>query len=107
MDTILQVVKHVTVFVLVFSVVSNLFARSKYIRYFRFVEGILLILLVMAPLFSWFTSDTFFEDCLEQNITRSESSFEEDELRMIGEQRDQMLKNGWQEEERERAYEER
>ena len=107
MATILQVVKHVTVFVLVFSVVSNLFARSKYIRYFRFVEGILLILLVMAPLFSWFTSDTFFEDCLEQNITRSESSFEEDELRMIGEQRDQMLKNGWQEEERERAHEER
>lgn len=107
MDAILEVVKHVTVFVLVFSILSNLFAKSKYNRYFRFIEGIILILLVMAPLFSWFTSDTFFEDCLEQNITGSESSFREDELQMIGEQRDQMLKEGWLEEERERAHEER
>lgn len=106
MEEILEVAKNVTVFVLVFSILSNLFSKSKYYRYFRFVEGILLIIFVMGPLFSWFTSDTFLDECLGKNMSCLESSFEEEQLRTIGEQRDQMLREGWEKEEGENNYEE-
>ena len=38
MDEMLQIVKNVTVFVLLFSIVSNLFAKSKYEKYFDLVD---------------------------------------------------------------------
>lgn len=95
MDEVLRVVQNITVFILLFSIVSNLFSRSKYIRYFKFVEGLIVIILVMAPLFSWFTSDTFFDEILEKNIFKMEQKFDEDELKMIGEQRDKLLEKEW------------
>lgn len=95
MEEILHAVKNVTIFILLFSIVSNLFSRSKYARYFRFVEGLIIILLVMMPLFSWFTGDVFLDDVLEQNVLETEKRFDEDELRMIGEKREEMLEREW------------
>ncbi len=95
MDEILHAVKNVTIFILLFSIISNLFSRSKYARYFRFIEGLIVILLVMMPLFSWFTGDTFLDDVLEQNVLETEKRFDEDELRMIGEKREEMLQREW------------
>lgn len=95
MEEILHAVKDITVFILLFSIVSNLFSRSKYARYFRFVEGLIIILLVIMPLFSWFTGDVFFDDVLEQNLFEAEKRFDEEELRMIGEKREEMLEQEW------------
>ncbi len=92
MDTILVTVKHVAIFVLVFSIISNLFSGSGYHRYFRFVEGLMIIILVMTPLFAWFTSENFLNDCLDSHIFELENGFQKDELRMIGEERDELLK---------------
>ncbi len=92
MDTILVTVKHVAIFVLVFSIISNLFSGSRYHRYFRFVEGLMILILVMTPLFTWFTSENFLADCLDSHIFELENGFQEDELRMIGEERDELLK---------------
>lgn len=91
MDQVLEVVKQITVFVLIFSVVSNLFSQSKYHRYFTFVEGLIVILLVMTPLLSWFTSERFLEQCLRENVIQVEREFEADELHMIGKKREEML----------------
>jgi hypothetical protein len=98
MDTILEVVQKVTAFVLVFSVLSNLFARTKYVSYFRFVEGLILILLVLSPLFSWLTGEQVLTDYLQENILESEASFSEEELLSIEEKREEMLKNEWKQE---------
>lgn len=95
MEGILHAVKNVTIFILLFSIISNLFSRSKYDRYFRFIEGLIITLLVMMPLFSWFTGDTFLNDVLGQNLFESEKRFDEDELRMIGEKREEMLERQW------------
>jgi len=92
MDTILVTVKHVAIFVLVFSIISNLFSGSSYHRYFRFVEGLMIIILVMTPLFAWFTSESFLDECLDSHIFQLENGFQEDELRMVGEEREALLK---------------
>lgn len=96
MDTILVTVKHVAIFVLVFSIISNLFSGSSYHRYFRFVEGLMIIILVMTPLFAWFTSENFLDECLDGHIFELENGFQEDELRMIGEERENLLREGSQ-----------
>lgn len=111
MDEMLQIVKNVTVFVLLFSIVSNLFAKSKYEKYFDLVQGVILIILVMMPLFSCITGEDFIDGLLRDNMSKVEEQFREDELRliggqelrligeqelkMIGEQREQMLQDGF------------
>ena len=95
MEDMLHVVKNVTVFVLLFSIVSNLFAKSKYEKYFDLVQGVILIILVMMPLFSWITGEDFIDGLLRDNMSKVEEQFREDELKMIGEQREQMLQNGF------------
>lgn len=95
MEEMLHVVKNVTVFVLLFSIVSNLFAKSKYQKYFDFIQGVILIILVMMPLFSWITGDDLMDGLLRENMSKVEEQFREDELKMIGEQREQMLEDGF------------
>lgn len=101
MEEMLHVVKNVTVFVLLFSIVSNLFAKSKYQKYFDFIQGVILIILVMMPLFSWITGDDLMDGLLRENMSKVEEQFREDELKMIGEQREQMLEDGFERDGRE------
>lgn len=92
MEQMLHIVKNITVFILLFSVISNLFSKSKYQKYFDFIEGLMIIILVMTPLFAWFTSDRFLDECLKKNISSMEEESFREELEMIGGQRDQMLR---------------
>lgn len=106
MDTILETVKHVAIFVLVFSIITNLFSGSGYHRYFRFVGGLMILILVMTPLFAWFTSEKFLDECLDSHIFELENGFQEEELRMIGEEREELLKEGSQVDPGEEEYRE-
>lgn len=91
MDEMLYTVKNITIFVLLFSVVSNLFSQSKYRQYFDFIQGIVILILVMTPLFSSFTSEEFLDGYLRKNMSVMEQYSYEDELKMIGEERERML----------------
>lgn len=97
MGEILQVVKNITVFIIIFSIVSNLFARSKYHKYFGFIEGVIVLILVLEPFFSLVSDGTVLDKYLQKNILEIEKGEYEDELRMIGEQREQILGEAWQE----------
>lgn len=97
-EEILIVIKNITAFILLFSLITNLFSNSKFDRYFRFVGGLIVIMIVMAPLFSRFTSEHFIDECLEENILEMEDKSYEDEIRIIEEQREQMLEKHWIEE---------
>lgn len=92
MDEMLYTVKNITIFVLLFSVVSNLFSQSKYRQYFDFIQGIVILILVMTPLFSSFTSEEFLDGYLRKNMSVMEQYSYEDELKMIGEERERMLR---------------
>lgn len=97
MEEILQAVKNITVFILIFSIVSNLFARSKYHKYFGFIQGIIVLILVLGPFFSLVTDGTVLDEYLQKNMLEIEKGEYEDELKMIGEQREQILGEAWQE----------
>lgn len=92
MDAMLHTVKNITIFILLFSVVSNLFSQSKYRQYFDFIQGIVILILVITPLFSSFMSEEFLDSCLRENMSIMERYSYEDELKMIGEQRERMLR---------------
>ena len=91
MEQILHIVKNLLIFILLFSIISNLFSKSRYHKYFDFIQGIIIIIIVMMPLFAWFTSDHVLDDSLMEIIREREEDTYENELKMIGEQRDQML----------------
>ena len=91
MEVILQAVKNITIFILIFSIVSNLFAQSKYHRYFGFIEGVILLILVLKPFFSVMSEEGILDNYLLKNVQEIEKGEYEDELRLIGEQREQLL----------------
>lgn len=91
MEQILEIVRNISIFILFFTIITNLFARTKYARYFKFVEGLLVIILVMTPLFTWLTSEKFLEDCLDKNLLELEEQSYDMELEMIGKEREQLI----------------
>lgn len=91
MEVLLQTVKNITVFILLFSIISNLFSKSQYGKYFEFIQGLIIIILVMAPLLSWLSGGGILDWRLEENMNAAEEESFRDELKMIGVQRDQML----------------
>lgn len=93
MEEIFHIVKNVTIFVLLFSVVSNLFSQSKYRQYFDFIQGIVILILVMTPLFSTFLDGEFLDECLRKNMSAVQEKSYEDELKLIGEQRERMIED--------------
>ncbi len=97
MEVMLQTVKNVTVFILLFSIISNLFSKSQYGKYFEFIQGLIIIVLIMAPLLSWLSDGGALDRRLEENMNAAEEESFREELKMIGAQRDQML-NGTGEE---------
>lgn len=91
MEVMLETVKNITVFILLFSIISNLFSKSQYGKYFEFIQGLIIIVLIMAPLLSWLSDGSILDRRLEENINAAEEESVRDELKMIGIQRDQML----------------
>lgn len=91
MEVVLETVKNITVFILLFSIISNLFSKSQYGKYFEFIQGLIIIVLIMSPLLSWLSDGGKFDRRLEENINAVEEESIRDELKMIGIQRDQML----------------
>lgn len=95
MEGIMDAIKSVVIFVLVFRIVRNLFVSSSYVKYFRFLEGIMIVILLMAPVFSWLGEGNGLDRCLEDNWFQVELEWDQRELERIGEQRDEMLANSW------------
>lgn len=96
MDQVLEVMRNVTIFILLFSIVINLFSQSKYRQFFKFIEGVVVILLVMTPMFAWLMSDSFLDQCMEQNYFQMEQDSTKDEIELIGEKRDELILKGEQ-----------
>ncbi len=92
MEEILQIVKHVTIFVLVYRMILNLFSGSPYIRYLRMMEGMIVVILILTPVLSWIAGDKAFDGNLERNVSETELEWEKKELEFIGEQRDAFIR---------------
>lgn len=66
MEQIFDIVKQITGVMIVFSVLLHIFSGSPYRRYFQFMEGLLILLLVTAPLFRQWKQEDIVEDCFRK-----------------------------------------
>ena len=57
METIIDMMKHIVVFLLIASLLGNLFAGSEYRRYLSFTTGLIVMIMVLVPIFSLFGKD--------------------------------------------------
>ncbi len=92
MEEVTEMIRRVVIFVLVFQVVLNLFAQSPYIKYFQFFQGIVVIVLLLLPVFSWLEKDGVLEQTLDEKWFQVEMEWNERELEIIGDERDSMLR---------------
>lgn len=91
MKEIVEGIRQVVIFVLVFQVVLNLFAQSKYLRYFRFFEGIMVMILFMTPLFTKLGAGEEWERRLIKNWATFEEEWETPEFEQIEKKRTALL----------------
>jgi len=51
MEFIYSYIKNICIFMLVITIITNIFPEKRYIKYIKFFAGILLILIVLSPVF--------------------------------------------------------
>ncbi len=98
MNELLQMVKQVVIFVLIYQVIMNVFSGSSYRKYFQFVEGILLITLMLSPAFQWFHKGEAWLDTYEKNWDNMEVQRDAKEYEQIQQRRDEWLQKQWESE---------
>lgn len=91
MEQIFDIVKQITGVMIVFSVLLHIFSGSPYRRYFQFVEGLLILLLVTAPLFRQWKQEDIVEDCFRKYQKQWETREVEEEMKRIGERRENLI----------------
>ncbi len=97
MEEMVEGVRRVVILILVFQVVLNLFSQSSYVKYFRLLEGIMVIALLITPLFAWLDMEAGWERHLERNWASLEQEWQCQELQMIEEQREMLMTQKTQE----------
>ena len=91
MEQIFDIVKQITGVMIVFSVLLHIFSGSPYRRYFQFMEGLLILLLVTAPLFRQWKQEDIVEDCFRKYQKQWETREVEEEMKRIGERRENLI----------------
>ena len=91
MEQIFDIVKQITGVMIVFSVLFHIFSGSPYRRYFQFMEGLLILLLVTAPLFRQWKQEDIVEDCFRKYQKQWETREVEEEMKRIGERRENLI----------------
>ncbi|MDY3774131.1 MAG: stage III sporulation protein AF [Eubacterium sp.] len=105
MQQIFKMVQQVTSVMLVFSLLFHIFSDSSYRRYFQFVEGLLILLLLITPLVQYTKKQDFMENCFKVHQSEWQRQELEDEMEMIGKKREEWIKNQSREESREERQE--
>ncbi len=91
MEQILTAAKNIAMFVLVFSLVTSVFSGTKYGRFFRMMEGILILVLILTPFMAWFQKGESLPQHLEDDLLQIQTEFDERQLQEIGERREQLM----------------
>lgn len=91
MEQIFDIVKQVTGVMLVFSVLLHIFSGSSYRRYFQFVEGALILLLILLPLCGRLKSEDITKDCFQKFQNEWDIREIEEEMERIGKERENLI----------------
>ncbi len=75
-----EVIKNILVYVMITAVLKGLVSNKGFLEIFRFVSGLILILLFTGPLISWFSSGDNWYLRLEENMFQTDYSQVEQQM---------------------------
>ena len=94
MEFIYSYIKNICIFMLVITIITNIFPERRYIKYIKFFAGILLILIVLSPVFK-ITKKNINIDAKNQLDTRL-NDFEKKIEERLSEKYGNETGNNWQ-----------
>lgn len=80
-----ELIQNILVYVVIVSVLRGLITNPKYSQYFQFFSGIIMILIMLSPLLSFFNAETAWYDLLEGNILKMDLAEIEGEIKIADE----------------------
>lgn len=105
MEQIFDIVKQITGVMLVFSLLLHIFSGTAYRRYFQFMEGLLILLVVAAPLFQQLKKEDIVEECFFKYERERNTREMQEEIERIGKKREKLITQEGQEDQYERDVE--
>lgn len=80
-----ELIQNILVYVVIVSVLRGLITNPKYSQYFQFFSGIIMILIMLSPLLSFFNAENAWYDLLEENIFKMDLAEIEGEIKIADE----------------------
>lgn len=68
MEFIYGYIKNICIFMLVITIITNIFPEKRYIKYIKFFAGMLLILIVLSPVFKVTKKDIDVDRIIKENL---------------------------------------
>ena len=97
MESILEMVRHVVVFLLLASLIGNLFMGTEYKKYFSYATSLVVVIMVLVPLMQLLGKEKDWQDYLLQADYRQEVEQTKEEIQLLGKEYEQTVKKEYTE----------
>lgn len=96
MQTILEMIRHVVIFLLVAALISNLFMGTEYRKYFSYATSLIVVVMVLVPVMQFFGKSGDWNDYLLQADYRQQAEQTKEEIRLLGEEYEQKVQEQYE-----------
>lgn len=86
MEVILDMIRHVVIFLLIATLIGNLFMGTEYKKYFTYAISLIVVVMVLAPLMQLFGKEGSWQDYLLQADYRQQADLTREEIQLLGEE---------------------
>lgn len=86
MEVILEMIRHVVIFLLIATMIGNLFMGTEYKKYFSYAVSLIVVVMVLAPLMQLFGKEGDWRDYLLQADYRQQADLTREEIQLLGEE---------------------
>jgi len=98
-----EFVQNILIYTIIIAVLRGLISGPKYRQYFQFFSGVILILLFLGPVFSFFRSDQDWYHVLEEKLLQMDLADIKGEMKVAEDKFEQMLCRRYEEAVREQV----
>lgn len=85
METIIDMIRHVVIFLLIASLVNHLLVEQEYRKYVSYATGLIVMVMVLVPVLSLMGKDKDWRDYLIQEDYRQKAEETKKKIEMFGE----------------------
>ena len=96
MESILEMIRHVVVFLLIAAMISNLFMGTEYRKYFSYATSLIVVVMVLVPFMQFLGKDGDWKDYLLQADYRQQAEQTKEEIRLLGETYEQKVQEKYE-----------